>query len=1015
MAGKKKRGVGGKPGTPRGSVAIVTKQAGDEAQGDSEPASPEVRSAEQLLPVDPTVGSSADDSCEAIVAPPDKVRRKKVDNGDDRDVLAKSNGLSNTRNEQHAIADIRVESVRESLGADVYGGAIISDQGTRIADANEDHANGHPVHVEEGIAVTAAQVPIEAVDEIMTKKSEVLLEQNEAGLEETDGGGWDESLSDIELEGLASEDESTPASLSGPKEGDIANVQTIAEKSVSEGQRAESSSVEGSPEEGTVQDSDPVVDTMVSNTGIVSGEEGRTGNGSEGVMEEAGPMVDRIEPSGSSESVLAYVKLSSSSEPGCPPGYSDVKGFENAAAKGDAGMLESVPLLQVEDVETIVVERAAQGVAVVDDSGQSMSLLPSSSRGADTDQLSHSPRVVLAGNEREIVILPTILQPPNSQADSHLPSIIQTASQSQPIGHSDQETPQALVSPPQQPSLIANPPATFLSPTRSISFGLPSADDDTAFFEQLLEDSDEDEVTSRPEVTSSRSSFTLGTGPVQHGVLGQAIAAQFGQGKGPPPAGSPARPPIEVFSPPQVQVAEVYPTASSGAVPFGPVSPPEFSQQAEGVGQGFEPEFGSGSAPKGLRSEGLGGAFGSDVGMVESSAVGSNKPPPVSHLGSAPLAVAVPPNMHDSPGQNALSWNFPTPRGEEDSEFFAAATPQGGQPQQAVSPASLPSFPPVEWQQPSQQQSGGPVASHRVAPAGPSAWAYPPCQDDDVSFFNQDTPKGFEAPQSFPPPPLSSNPFLGSGGNPNSDPTGQAFVSAPPSSWSFPSPVGADDEVSFFEQAAATPPAVPAQTFGQGPEQMPEPLAPPPVNQIGVQGPEKGGEKQPGRAEVSNFAEKTDLGVSDASPGLDASPGVSDTAAVVATATVAAVAASIPSWNFGMGDEGDVSFFETIGGQEEGPEGGEQSIGQKDATVPETYAEPGERERGYFFGRFGRVNVTIASLVHCVSVNDLPGRDLFSFPFPGVLFESLLIKCFESKTKEIKKDTSGSLKGARWS
>jgi hypothetical protein len=946
MAGKKKRGVGGKPGTPRGSVAIVTKLAGDEAQAASEPASPEVKTAEQLAPVDPTVGSSADDSREAVVAPPNKVRRKKVDNGDDRDVLAKSNGMPNARNEQHAISDIRVESVGESLGTGVSGEAINSDWGTHIIDAKEDHANGHPVH--EGIAVMAAQVPIDAVDEMMIKKSEILVEQNEAGLEETDGGGWDESLSDIELEGLAPEDESTPASLSGPKEGDIANVQTIAEKSVSEGQRAESSSVEGSPEKGTVQDFDPVVDTMVSSTGIVSGEEGRTGNGSEGVMEEAGRMVDRIKPSGSSESVLDYVKLSSSLEPGCTPGHSNVKGFEKAAAKGDAGMLESVPLLQVEDVETIVVERAAQGGDVVDDLGQSMSLLPSSSRGADTDQPAHLPSAFVAENEREIAILPTTLQAPNSQADSDLPFTVQTASQSQPIGHSDQETPQALVSPPQQPSLNVNPPATFLSPTRSISFGLASADDDTAFFEQLLEDSDEDEVTSRPEVTSSRSSFTLGTGPVQHGVLGQAIAAQIGQDKGPPPAGSPARPPIEVFSPPQVQVAEVSPTASIGAVPFGPVSPPEFSQQAESFGQGFKPDFGSGTASKGLGSEGLGEASGSNVRVVERSAVGSTKPPPASQLGSAPLAVAVPANMHDSPGQNAQSWNFPTPRGEEDIEFFAAATPQGGQPQQAVSP-TLPSFPPVEWQQPNQQQPGGPVASNWVAPAGPSAWAYPPSQDDDVSFFNQDTPKGFEGPQSFSPPPLSSNPFLGSGGVAKADSTGQAFVSAPPSSWSVPSPVGANDEASFFEPAAASPPAVPAQTLGQEPGQMTEPLAPPPVNQVGVRGPEQGGERQPGRAEVSNFAEKSQVaesGVSDVSPGgSDASPGVSDTAAVVATATVAAMAASVPSWNFGMGDEGDVSFFESIGGQEEGPEGGGQSIGQKEATVPESYAEPGERDR----------------------------------------------------------------------
>jgi hypothetical protein len=948
MAGKKKRAVGGKPGTPRGSVAIVTKQAGDEPQADSEPASPEVRSAEQLVPVNPTAGSSADDSHVAIVAPPNKVRRKKVDNGDDRDASAKSNGLSNTRNEQHAISDIWVESLGESLGTGISGEAIDSNRETRIADAEEDHANGHPVHVEEGIAITAAQVPIEAVNEMKIKKREVLLEQNEAGLDETDGGDGDESLSDIELEGLAPEDESTPASLSGSKEADIVNVQRIDEESVSKGQCAESSSGEGPLEKRIVQDSDPVVDTMVSNTGIVSGEESRTGNGLEGVIEEAGPMVDRIEPSGSSESVLDYVKLSSSSEPGCPSGDSDVKGFENAAAKGDAGMLESVPLLQVEDVETIVVERAAQGGAVVDDLGQSMSLLPSSSRGADTDQPAHLPRAFLAGNEREIVIPPTTLQPPKSQADSDSPFIVQTASQSQPIGQSNQETPQPLVSPPQQPSSNVNPPANFLSPTRSISFGLASADDDTAFFEQLLEDSDEDEVTSsRPEVTSSRSAFTLGTGPVQHGVLGQAIAAHFGQDKGPPPAGSPARPPIEVFSPPQVQVTEVSSPASIGAVPFGPVSPPEFSQQAEGVGQGFKPEFDSGSAPKGLRSEGVGGAFGSDVPVVQRSAVGSNKPPPVSHLGSAPLAVAVPPNTHDSPAQNAQSWNFPTPRGEEDIEFFAAVTPQGGQPQQAISP-TLPSFPPVEWQQQSQQQPGVPVASNWVAPAGPSAWAYPPSQDDDVSFFNQDTPKGFEAPQSFPAPPLSSNPFLGSGGVANTDPTGQAFVSAPPSSWSFPSPVGADDEASFFEQAAATPPAIPAQTPGQGPGQMTEPLLPPPVNQVG---PQQEGEWQPGRAEVSNFAETSqiaELGVSDASRGgSDSSPGVSDTAAVVATATVAAVAASVPSWNFGMGDEGDVSFFESIGGQEEGPEGGEHPIGQKEATVPESYAEPGERERSF--------------------------------------------------------------------
>ena len=56
---------------------------------------------------------------------------------------------------------------------------------------------------------------------------------------------------------------------------------------------------------------------------------------------------------------------------------------------------------------------------------------------------------------------------------------------------------------------------------------------------------------------------------------------------------------------------------------------------------------------------------------------------------------------------------------------------------------------------------------------------------------------------------------------------------------------------------------------------------------------------------------------------------VSDAAAVVATATVAAVATAVPSWDFATaGDDGDVSFFESIGGQGEGDGGFGAQSGQ---------------------------------------------------------------------------------------
>ena len=434
----------------------------------------------------------------------------------------------------------------------------------------------------------------------------------------------------------------------------------------------------------------------------------------------------------------------------------------------------------------------------------------------------------------------------------------------------------------------ADPPVAtpqFFSPPRTVSFTAASADDDTAFFEHLLEDSDEDEVTSslmssaakgpaapHPQLVSAPAAF--GQGSVPGGSM-QSFASPPRVPTGPPP-----------FVPPQVQVSEQPSLVSPGPIPFGPVSPPEALQYTQHGGCLRSRNTGQvklrvcrGRMPSQARRGRS--VRGSNWWRVAWRGLLLPEISPRRALRSqTPSCRLQPPPARTTPlGRTALNWNFPTPRGEEDVDFFAASTSPGAQEQQAP----LPSFPAVDWQQPS-AQPGGHLPSawpHEPAPPPPVAThSFPP--DDDVSFFNQETPKGSQAPTPQAPNPFSNGPF--SDARPYEPAPPNTATGPPVSTWTYPVP-SQGGGASFFEPAAAIQPAastlpIPSQPHApnhMGSVQGP-PFAPPSATPGAAPGPAQG------EAWAAYHAPPGPVNVPHAAPGVlgtpasgsNASPGTSD-------------------------------------------------------------------------------------------------------------------------------------------
>ncbi|GAQ78521.1 hypothetical protein KFL_000140410 [Klebsormidium nitens] len=973
MAGKKKKGAGGPSVSPRSPKPVAKGPRSTAAASDDQERSKELEAAPlQSGPAEETVVAEPPS---VVASPSQKVRRKKVDNGDDAGGLKpqQAHEVPDRVEEKHAPIE---PSVDVSQGADETPLASSSGEGFDLdseppasgapeADANADHNNG----------MLGEELMTGGVSEASIVNA---LGGESAGIEDPERRGPDGSSSNVE------EEVSGPASAGGPMEG-VSSTQV-----------------------------DPNGYTRLAHTAVISQEDGGlegadVTDGGAGTTGDSGG-IDVV--SGKEEGMQNGVLeggLSVGAEPiETTPLLSNLLG---AGLDGGADGEASESVVRVSEALSATLSRednsepkeGAAFLAVVtgDDAGQNTSSIDEAAAAPSTNQPA-LPVLQFANQAETLPSLPTAL-PMQTPSIAPEPALTpQTASLPNPPKPETSET------------LGPSPPPAvpqFFSPPR-VSLSVASADDDTAFFEQLLEDSDEDEVTS-----SAMSSLPLGQG-VARPQLGGASA-------GPPPEqgstamhsfSTPPRAPHAV-SLPQVHVTEHPPAVSPGPIPFGPVSPPElahFTQHGQGLGQDYGSADGEPKA-EGHSIEKAAGAFGSGIQLgetgaaVESSATGPAPVPP--QIGIAPPQIAMPPPMQTSPGQNAGSWNFPTPRGEEDVDFFASATPSGVQPQQeqqGVPSSPLPSFPSVDWQQPSSQAGGHfpsawPHEAHppnaggvqpAFQPGGhfPNAWPQEPVrpqpfgaafspQEDDVSFFNQDTPKDSQAKAIHPPPPFSNGPFSDAQPQPIAPahfPTRpQETVSMP--SFGFPSP-GGDEGALFFEQAAATPPAIstpPPHFLSQPPLQSPSPdlptLAPPshipgpvPSSFQGPANDKTGTSDLPSDtargdsdapwipADASQSDSNPFLGAStvatapsDAAPGFpnpflgdldasrpvsdvvsggaDASAGVqhgptavSDAAAVVATATVAAVATAVSSFDFGaVGDDGDVSFFESIGGQEE--------------------------------------------------------------------------------------------------
>lgn len=1018
MAGKKKKNAGGPPASPRSPKVPVSIAATSENQKpapelaavslDKGPAEENV-----VLAGDPPSANPQDVAVAS--SPSQKVRRKKVDNGGDVGGLMEQKPLGPAAHElpvrveeKHAPTEPKVETKQ---GGD--GIPLASSSGERIGTDSKPNASGAPL-AEAGAGLNNGASENESMIREVSEASKP--EGESAGIEglENRGGEGNSAAIEEEFGGPASSGE--PVEVAPSMQVDL-NGYAILAQTVASSQEAGVSEV-GSVSLGGASASGDVSETLKDD---IRREEGMQNGVQEGGLLVGAQLIETVP------------LLTHASDAGSDGGAD--RGVLQSVARVSEAL--SASLSREDNSEVVTSEGGVGFPAFVMGDAAGGSLGSKFEMAAETGT---NESVLQSANQAENVpSLPTALpmQTPSVAPETALTP--QTASLPEPP---KPEIPQTLAPSP--------PPAVpqFFSPPR-VSLSVASADDDTAFFEQLLEDSDEDEVTS-----SAMSSLPLGMG-----ALGGAPAVSL-QAQGPaamPSFSTPPRAP-DAFPRPQVQVTEHPPAVSPGPIPFGPVSPPEparFTQHGQTLGQGYG-VVGVEHKAEGHGIESVAGPFGLGVQLGqnsiagksdESSAIGGppDTPQNGTTFGIAPPQIAMPPDVQTSPGQNVAPWTFPTPRGEEDVDFFASTTPPGlqSQPeQQSPPPSPLPSFPAVDWQQPSAQPGGHfPGAwPHEFHPpegvhpdsqlGGQNSNPWPqepihsqpfgasfPAQDDDISFFNQETPTGSQAPAFPPPPPFSNGPFPDAQPHhiaPTHLPTRpQETVSIP--SFGFPSPNG-DEGALFFEQAAATPPASPTPpppflshppTWSDGTPapvsapltHMPEPI---PTSSQGV------GELGAGPADHvgGTFATTSDgargntdaswipsdasqsasnpflaastpaTAPSDAAPGFpnpfvgtldastplsDAAPtsldnsvsagqsltAASDAAAVVATATVATVATAVPSFDFGtVGDEGDVSFFESIGGQAEegGGFGGHGAYGA--AASPGGYGAAGERRGG---------------------------------------------------------------------